>query len=129
MATMIHAKLLRDEGILVVSPADKLETTDFERLRLLTDPYIEKHGDLNGLLIDAESFFGWEDFSSMLSHIRFVRNYHEKIERVAAVTDNGFLAILPKVADYFVAAEVRHYDYRERDEALNWLRSGSSNEP
>ena len=126
---MIHAKLLRDEGILVVSPADKLETTDFERLRLLTDPYIEKHGDLNGLLIDAESFFGWEDFSSMLSHIRFVRNYHEKIERVAAVTDNGFLAILPKVADYFVAAEVRHYDYRERDEALNWLRSGSSNEP
>jgi hypothetical protein len=129
MATMIHAKLLRDEGILVVSPADKLETTDFERLRLLTDPYIEKHGDLNGLLIDAESFFGWEDFSSMLSHLRFVRNYHEKIERVAAVTDNGFLAILPKVADYFVAAEVRHYDYRERDEALNWLRSGSSNEP
>jgi hypothetical protein len=122
---MINAQLLRDEGILVVSPADKLDTNDFERLRLLTDPYIEKHGDLNGLLIDAESFFGWEDFSSMLSHIRFVRNYHEKIERVAAVTDNGFLAILPKVADYFVAAEVRHYDYQERDEAMNWLRSRS----
>lgn len=126
---MINAQLLRDEGILVVSPADKLETTDFERLRLLTDPYLEKHGELNGLLIDAESFFGWEDFSSMLSHIRFVRNYHEKIERVAAVTDNGFLAILPMVADYFVAAEVRHYDYRERDKALNWLRSGPRNEP
>ena len=122
---MINARLLRDEGILVVSPADKLDTNDFERLRLLTDPHIEKHGDLNGLLIDAESFFGWEDFSRMLSHIRFVRNYHEKIERVAAVTDNGFLAILPKVADYFVAAEVRHYDYQERDEAMNWLRSRS----
>ena len=126
---MINAQLLRNEGILVISPADKLDTNDFERLRLLTDPYIEKHGDLNGLLIDAESFFGWEDFSSMLSHIRFVRNYHEKIKRVAAVTDNGFLAILPKVADYFVAAEVRHYDYRERDEAMNWLRSRSCNEP
>jgi len=125
---MINAKLLRDEGILVVSPADKLDTTDFERLRLLTDPYIEKHGELKGLLIDAEAFFGWEDFSSMLSHIRFVRNYHKKIERVAAVTDNGFLAILPKVADHFVAAEVRHYDYRERDEALNWLRGGSGSE-
>jgi len=126
---MINAKLLRDEGILVVSPTDKLETTDFERLRLLTDPYIEKHGDLNGLLIDAETFYGWEDFASMLSHIRFVRNYHKKIERVAAVTDNGFLAILPKVADHFVAAEVRHYDYQDRDQALNWLRSGSGNEP
>ncbi|MGB7932635.1 MAG: STAS/SEC14 domain-containing protein [Gammaproteobacteria bacterium] len=125
---MINAQLLRDEGILVVSPAEKLETTDFERLRLLTDPYIEKHGDLNGLLIDAEAFYGWEDFSSMLSHIRFVRNYHKKIKRVAAVTDNDFLAILPKVADHFVAAEVRHYDYRDRDQALNWLRSGSGSE-
>ncbi len=125
---MINAQLLRDDGILVVSPAGKLETTDFERLQLLTDPYIEEHGDLNGLLIDAESFFGWEDFSSMLSHIRFVRNYHEKIERVAAVTDNGFLAILPSVADYFIAAEVRHFNYQYRDEALNWLRRGSGNE-
>jgi hypothetical protein len=125
---MINAQLLRDDGILVVSPADKLETTDFERLRLLTDSYIEEHGDLNGLLIDADPFVGWEDFSSMLSHIRFVRNYHEKIERVAAVTDNRFLAILPSVADYFVAAEVRHFNYQDRDEALNWLRSGSGNE-
>jgi hypothetical protein len=62
------------------------------------------------------------------SHIRFVRNYHEKIERVAAVTDNGFLAILPKVADHFVAAEVRHFDYQDRDEALSWLRTGSGSE-
>jgi hypothetical protein len=122
---MINAQLLRDDGILVVSPADKLQSTDFERLRLLADPYIEEHGDLKGMLIDAESFFGWEDFSSMLSHIRFVRNYHEKIERVAAVTDNGFLAILPAVADHFVAAEVRHFDFQDRDKALNWLRSGA----
>jgi hypothetical protein len=124
---MINAKLLRDQGILVVSPVDKLESTDFERLRLLTDPYIEKQGNLKGLLIDAEAFFGWEDFSSLLSHLRFVRNYHEKIKRVAAVTDNGFLAILPKVADHFVAAEVRHFDYQDRDEALSWLRGGSGN--
>jgi hypothetical protein len=39
-SVMITAKLLRDEGILVVSPEGKLESTDFERLRLLADPYI-----------------------------------------------------------------------------------------
>ena len=60
----------------------------------------------------------------MLSHIRFVNHYEKKIERVAAVTDNGFLAILPKVADQFVSAEVRHFDYQDRDKALNWLRTG-----
>jgi len=122
---MINAQLLRDHGIRVVSPVEKLESNDFEQLRLLTDPYLEKRGSLQGLLIDAESFFGWDDFSSMLSHLRFVRNYHEKIERVAAVTDSGFLATVPKAADHFIAAEVRHFDYEDRDETLCWLRGGS----
>ena len=119
---MIDAKLMRNEGILVVSPQDRLQRNDFERLRLLVDPYIEEHGNLKGLLIDAEVFPGWEDFSGLLSHLRFARNYHEKIERVAAVTDNGFLAILPRVADHFAGAKVRHFAYHERDRALAWLQ-------
>jgi len=121
---MIEAQLLREDGILVVSPVDMLEATDFERLRLLADPYIEQHGELKGLLIDVETFPGWEDFSGLLSHLRFVNDYQQRIDRVAAVTDNGFLAILPKVADYFAAAEVRHFDYTDRGLALNWLRTG-----
>lgn len=121
---MINVKLLRKEGILVVSPVDRLQSTDFEQLRLLADPYIEEHGGLNGLLIEADSFPGWKDFSSMLSHFKFLKNYEKKIARVAAVTDNGFLAILPAVANYFAAAEVRHFDYHERDKALSWLQTG-----
>jgi hypothetical protein len=120
---MITARLMRDTGILVIAPGDKLETTDFERLRLLVDPYLEKRGELTGLLIDAETFFGWEDFSSMLSRIRLVRNYEQKIERVAAVTDKAYLAIVPHLADYVVAAKLRHFDYQDRDEALNWLQT------
>lgn len=121
---MIEAKLLREKGILVVTPIGELTSTDFEQLRRLADPYIEKHGGLNGLLIDVEAFPGWEDFSSLLTHLRFVREYETRIERVAAVTDSGFLAVLPKVADYFVGAEVRHYDYQDRDSALAWLEHG-----
>jgi len=121
---MIKAQLLRDDGILVVSPADRLESDDFERLRLLADPYIEEHGELTGLLVDAQSFPGWEDFSVLLSHLHFVGDYQARIKRVAAVTDSGFLAILPKVADYFAAADVRHFEYQDRDKALNWLRTG-----
>jgi hypothetical protein len=121
---MIDAQLLRKEGILVVAPVDSLQKADFERLRLLVDPYIEKHGGLTGLLIDAETFFGWDDFPGMLSHIRFAQNYQKNIARVAAVTDNSFLAILPTVADHFTDAEVRHFEYQDRDKALEWLRSG-----
>ena len=121
---MIEAKLLREDGILVVSPVDTLEATDFERLRLLVNPYIEEHGELKGLLIDVETFPGWEDFPGLLSHLRFIHDYQQRIERVAAVTDNDLLAILPQVSDYFAAAEVRRFDYTDRDLALNWLRTG-----
>lgn len=123
---MIDAKIMREAGILIVYPEAKLQSADFEQLNLLVNPYIEEHGSLQGILIDAESFPGWQDFSSMLSHLRFVRNHHEKVKRVAAVTDNSFIAILPAVAGHFVAAEVRHFSYQERDKALNWLKTGST---
>ncbi len=74
-----------------------------------------------GVLIDAESLSVWEDFGSLLSHLRFARNYHRQIRRIAAVTDSSFLAILPRVADHFAAAEIRHFEYREREIALPWL--------
>lgn len=123
--TLIDVKLMRDDGVLIISPTDKLQQVDFEQVRLLVDPYIEEHGGLNGVVIDAESFPGWEDFSSMLSHLHFIQDYEKQIGRVAAVSDSGFLAILPSVADHFVAADVRHFDYQDRDKALKWVASGS----
>lgn len=121
---MINAQLLRDDGILIVSPEGKLEAVDFQQLSLLADPYIDEHGSLTGILIDAEHFYGWEDFASLLYHIKFINRYEEKVRRVAAVTDIGFLVILPAVSDFFVSAELRHFSYEDRDKALNWLRTG-----
>jgi hypothetical protein len=53
--------------------------------------------------------------------LRFVKNHHQKIRKVAAVTDSGFLAIMPHIANHFVAAEVKHFEYRDKDRALAWL--------
>ena len=121
---MIEAKLIRDKGILVITPVLPLQPQDFAQVRALADPFIQKHGGLKGVLIDAESFPGWKNFSAMLSHIRLVDDYQHKVERVAAVTDIGFLAILPKVIGHFISAEVRHFAYEDRDVALNWLHTG-----
>jgi hypothetical protein len=77
------------------------------------------------LLIEAESFPGWHDFSALLSHLRFVKEHHQKIRKVAAVTDSGFLTILPKVAGHFLKAEVKHFPYHDKAAALAWLMEGS----
>ncbi len=121
---MIHFELLRDRGILVVTPTGPLEQADFELLAREVDPYIAAHGRLTGLAIYAKSFPGWESFGALVSHLRFVGGHHRNIARVAAITDSGFLAIVPKIVAHFVSAEVRHFDFDEKDRALAWLESG-----
>lgn len=119
---MISYELLRDEGILIVSPHGRLESADFTRLAQEVDPYIQEKGKLAGLMICAESFPGWEDLGALISHLKFVKDHHRHITKVAAVTDSAFLSIMPRVVDHFVSAEVRHFDYRDEEAALAWLR-------
>jgi hypothetical protein len=116
---MIKSELLRDKGVLIVSPLDPLAASDFEALTAEIDPYIEQNGRLHGLMIYTRLFPGWENFAALLSHLKFVRGHHSKIEKVAAVTDSGFIAVMPSVARHFVRAELRHFDYDDKDKALD----------
>lgn len=118
---MIHHELLSDQQVLVVTPESPLDKSDFEALAPVVDGVIAEHGSLQGLMIYAKSFPGWKDFSGMLSHFNFVKDHQKHITKVAAVTDSAFLSILPTVASYFLHAEVRHFDYDEKEEALTWL--------
>jgi 6-phosphogluconolactonase len=118
---VIHYEILPGSGVVIVTPVSPLEKADFVKLAQAVDPLIESHGHLHGLMIYVEDFPGWEDFGAMISHLKFIKNHHCYIHRVAAVTDSGFLSILPLVASHFVSAEVRHFDYKDKEEALAWL--------
>ena len=120
---MLNYELNRAEGILILNPIGPLESTDFEKLVQEVDPYIMEKGKLNGLMIYAKSFPGWDNFAVFLSHMKFVKNHHQKIKKIAAVTDSSFLSIMPQVANHFIKAEVRHFDYNDKDAALNWLKA------
>jgi hypothetical protein len=118
---MITHHLDRIAGILTVTPSGPLEASDFEALAREIDPYLEQNGKLHGLMLYTELFPGWHDFAALVSHLKFVRAHHARIEKVAAVTDSGFAAIAPKVASHFVKAEIRHFPYSEKAAALAWL--------
>ena len=119
---MVSHELLRHEGILIIRPEDSLEASDFQNIAQEIDPYIEANGKLHGVMIDTESFPGWKDLAALVAHLKFVRDHHRKIEKIAAVSDSGFLSIAPKIASHFVQADVRHFPHSQRDEALAWLR-------
>ena len=121
---MLTFDLMRDKGILIVTPAEPLETADFERLSETIDPFILQNGTLLGLMILVKSFPGWEDFAALMAHLKFVADHQQDIKRVAAVTDSDIAKILPRIAEHFVHPEVRQFDYDEKDRALMWLQNG-----
>jgi hypothetical protein len=120
---MVNRELLRDDGILILRPEASLEASDFQRIAQEIDPYIEANGKLRGVLIDAKAFPGWKDFAALIAHLKFIREHHRKIEKIAAVTDSSFLSIAPTIANHFVQAEVRHFAHSQEAEALAWLRA------
>lgn len=120
---MILFDLDYDSGILTITPKSSLEAADFDKIANQVDPYIEKHGELKGIIIESEDFPGWRDFSALLSHLKFIHDHHRKVKKLAAVTDSGFLDIMQDVSDYFTEAEVRHFDFDKKQEAIDWLQA------
>lgn len=122
---MIDAELFREEGILQVFPTGALEQRDFTALTGLVDPFIENKGMLNGVMVIAEHFPGWDSFAALVSHISFVRNHESRVRRIAVVTDSPLLELMPALARHFVSAEVRSFPFEQRTAAFSWLKSAA----
>ncbi|MBN1394667.1 MAG: STAS/SEC14 domain-containing protein [Pirellulales bacterium] len=114
---------ITDKGIVVIEPISSLSSEDFRNLSETVDAYLAEHPTVRGLLIHSKEFPGWESFAGLTAHIRFIRDHHQQVERVALVTDSSLGSIAKTLAKHFVAAEIRHYPYADLDDAEDWLES------
>ena len=119
---MISFEILKEEGIVVIEPSDPLSKEDFELLTGDVDTYIDENGPIRGIIIYTKSFPGWNNFSAFIYHVKFVKDHHRKVRRVAAVTDSKFLTIVPIIAKHFVSAEIKHFDYEDMENAKKWIK-------
>lgn len=119
---MLKHTLLSDEGILILEPSAALESADFEAVVHDMDPYLAKHDSLAGVMIFAKAFPGWMTLEAAISHLQLIENYHQKIKRLAIVSDNGLLSALPTFAAHLVHPDVKHFSESEYDNALLWLQ-------
>ena len=122
---MIRVDLNEAEGVAVIRPEQMhgLSEADFKELKDLIDHYLKDHDTLHGLVIAAESFPGWEDFKAFTSHIRFIRDHHRAIRKVALVSDSRLLSAAPYLVDHFVNAKVRHFAFTDIEQAKAWAAS------
>ncbi|HTZ15346.1 MAG TPA: STAS/SEC14 domain-containing protein [Mycobacterium sp.] len=122
---MIEFDLDTAHSILVVRPQSALEANDFAELAKAVDPLIETNGDLAGLIINAPKFPGWDNFGTLVSHFRFVRDHHKHVKKVAVVTDSHLADVAEHLASHFVSAEIRHFSGDQLDQARQWIIGGA----
>jgi hypothetical protein len=120
----IDIKLDADAGIVVLEPvADKaLSEDDFEAVGRTIDNYLKDHDRLRGILIHSRQFPGWQSVGALFAHLKFVNSVHDKIGKIALVTNSPMGTFANHVLDPLMLAKVRKFDYDQRDEAMRWLR-------
>ena len=114
-------KISVKENYCLVEPQGPLTAEDFAEIARQVDPVIEGEGELDGLIIKTREFPGWESFGDVVEHFRFVKSHHKHIEKVALVTDAKVAEFFPRIVSHFVKAQVKHFEYDEFDDAVEWI--------
>lgn len=124
---MLHVKLDEIKGIAILEPNGALSENDFKSAAKSIDSYIEKSGKLSGIIIQVKSFPGWDSFSALITHLKFIKEHHKKVSHVAFVTDSPLGGFAEHVGSHFVNAEVRSFSFNELENSIQWI-IGDTNE-
>ncbi len=116
-------KIIEDDahGCFVLEPSGSLRKADLDALTKRFDAKVAAGGPTPNLVIHSPRFPTWSNLAAMLEHIRFIREHHRQIEKVALVSDARILDIAPRVARLFVAANLRHFPSDGMGDALAWV--------
>jgi SpoIIAA-like len=116
----VSHRLLPERGVLVVEVRQALRAQDFDALAATADNWIEAHGALQGIVIHARAFPGWENLAGLIRHVRFVRDHQRRVRRAALASDSRLADLAPRLAEHFAQAEVRRFGYDALDAAIAW---------
>ncbi len=114
-------KVTPSDNYCLIEPQGPLTHDDFASVASCIDPIIERNGRMDGLIIKTRHFPGWESLGDIIDHLRFVRDHHRVIGRVALVTDTALAQVFPVIARHFVSADVRQFDFDHYQQAVNWI--------
>ena len=117
---MVTFDLNTESGVLTLQPQGPLAAGDFAKVTAAVDPFIEAHGNLKAVVIESAHFPGWENFGALASHLRFVRNHHNHVRKIAIVTDSPLATIMEHLGSHFVGAGIRHFPAGQSAEAKEW---------
>jgi hypothetical protein len=114
---------------LLLEPSGALSRKDLDALTERFGAYVNARDRIPSLVIRATSFPTWTDFAALLRHLRFIREHHRMVRKVALVSDARALDIAPRIAGKFVSADIRHFAAKDLYAALEWVAEPEEEAP
>ncbi|MGQ0480267.1 MAG: STAS/SEC14 domain-containing protein [Pseudonocardia sp.] len=111
-------------GVVVAEADSPLGAPDIEALESAVDTWLTQHAELRGLVLHAPAVPGWRNVTGLARHLKFVRDHHRHIRRVAVAIDGPVAELAPKLAGRLLHPQVRHFRYDELDRAHSWAAGG-----
>ena len=123
---MLTVKLNENEGIAILEPEGALSEDDLKSAAAIIYSYIETSGKLNGIVVHVKTFSGWDSFSALITHLKFIKEHHKKVSHVAFVTNSPIGTFAEHVASHFINAEIKSFSFSELENSVKWI-SGKGN--
>ena len=97
-----------------------IKKEDYETMVPEFEALVQEDGSAN-LLMDMTDF-KWEALDAWGTDMKFGRDYHKKIEKMASVGDKRWEKWMTKIAEPFYAKEAQFFETADSEAAWNWLR-------
>lgn len=110
-----------DKNLVLIKASGKLTDEDYQQFVPQMDQYIQQHG-LVRLLVEMEDFHGW-DLHGAWDDLKVGLKHRNDLDRIAMVGDKKWQQWMTKIADWFVAGDVRYYDHNQANSAKAWLEA------
>jgi len=110
-------------AIVILEPTEPIDKSDFEQVGEVIDPFLESHGGLKGLIIQAKDFQGWNSTGAFLAHMKFIKTHYKKVDKIALVSDLKILGMTTFVAEHVMDIDVKLFKTDEFQRAKEWVLS------
>lgn len=119
---MITVEVDPDSNVAILQPQGSITENDFETVRKIVDPYIDKTGRLDGVIVQARRFPDSEALRNLSSHMRFTHDQQERVSRVAVVSDSAMGNVKETLSENFTHADIQTFPFQDFEKAKRWVR-------
>jgi len=121
---MIKLMPMPVDNVIGMKISGKLEKADIDKMTKAIEEKLTVHGKIN-IYAEIESLEGIS-LDALVADVKFafphLRDFHKK----AIVSEKHWIEKLVAIGDkLFPSAEVRHFSFAQKDEALRWVQTSS----